>query len=216
VGKYSANCSYNEFKKKDIPFEIKAGETAHFDVVFPYFYLESKCADTSDKVSYEVYAKSGELVYDDSVPCSKKLKVTLNEGEYSIEGKVKDAKATTKVTVSAKEPQSAVLDFTKQNHEAEIKADTPKEKAAATDNSQKVEVKKIQDNTQINIAGKKIEVKGMDEKDIKKLEEMGKVLESFGGLVKSISGNSQEQKAKNKEADEEFNNMSKELDMFTK
>jgi len=34
IGKYTANCTYNAFEKKDIPVEIKAGETTHIDVIF--------------------------------------------------------------------------------------------------------------------------------------------------------------------------------------
>ena len=215
AGKYFLKCRYNNFKK-EVPFEIKAKETTKVHVVFPYFYLKSKCLKPNDRVRYEIYEANGALVYDRTKPCSKKIKVTLDEGTYSIEGKVKDAKAATKIEVSSKEPQSAVLDFTKQNHEAEIQADIPTEETATMESSQKKEVKKNQENTQINIAGKKIEIKGMDQKDIKKLEQMGKALEQLGSIVKSVSGNSQEQKVKNKKADEEFEKMSKELDMFTK
>ena len=171
VGKYTANCSYNAFKRKDIPIEVKAGETVHFDVAFPYFYLESKCVNPSDKISYEVYAKRGELVYDNSVACSKKLKVTLNEGEYSIEGKAKDTKAVAKVAISTKEPQSAILDFTKQNHEVEIKADAPAKTIQKPVNSQAKTIK---------VGNKVINIEGLSDKQIKKLKDMQKMLEMFG------------------------------------
>ena len=213
VGKYYLNCSYNDFKKKDIPFEIKAGETTKVHIVFPHIYLKSKCLKPNDRVNYEIYEATGALVYDRTKPCSKKIKVTLNEGEYSIEGKVKDVKATAKVTVSAKEPKSVVLDFTKQNHEAEIKADTPTQESQT---AQKPEASKRDKNAQIAIEGTKIEIKGVSQDDMKKLEQMGKALEQFGGMVKTITGNNPKQKEKNKKADEEFDKMSKELDMFTK
>ena len=213
VGKYYLNCSYNDFKKEDIPFEIKAGETTKIHIVFPHIYLKSKCLKPNDRVNYEIYETSGASVYDRTKPCSKKIKVTLNEGEYNIEGKVKDVKATAKVEVSAKEPKSVVLDFTKQNHEAEIKADTPTQESQT---AKKPQSSKRDENAQITIEGNKIEVKGISKDEIKKLEQMGKALEQLGGMVKTITGNNPEQKEKNKKADKEFEKMSKELDMFTK
>ncbi len=171
IGKYTLDCEYNKFKKKNIPAVIKAGETTQIDVVFPTFFLQSKCSNPNDRVSYEIYAKSGELVYDKTAPCSKKLKVTLDEGTYSIEDKVKDAKATANVKVSAKEQNSAVLDFLTQNHEAEIKADTP---AKTEQKSAKSEAKTIK------VGEKVINIEGLSDEQIKKLKDMQKMLEMFG------------------------------------
>ena len=140
-------------------------------MVFPTFFLQSKCSNPNDRVSYEIYAKSGELVYDKTAPCSKKLKVTLDEGTYSIEDKVKDAKATANVKVSAKEQNSAVLDFLTQNHEAEIKADTP---AKTEQKSAKSEAKTIK------VGEKVINIEGLSDEQIKKLKDMQKMLEMFG------------------------------------
>ena len=171
IGKYTLNCSYNAFEKKNIPVEIKAGETTHVNVVFPTFFLKSKCSNPNDRVSYEIYAKSGELVYDRTTPCSKKLKVTLNEGTYSIEGKVKEAKVTANVRVSAKEQHSAVLDFTNLNHEAEIKADTPAKTVQKSANSGAKTIK---------VGDKVINIEGLSDEQIKKLKDMQKMLEMFG------------------------------------
>ena len=172
VGKYTANCTYNAFERKDIPVEVKAGEMAHVDVVFPYFFVESKCSNPGDRVSYEIYAQSGELVYDKSTTCTKKIKVTLGEGAYSIEGKVKDAKATTKIDIGSKENQSVVLDFTTQNHEEEIQADTPAQPSSE-------ETSKSGTQT-ITIGDKVINIDGLSDDEIKKLKEMQKMLQMFG------------------------------------
>ena len=181
VGKYTVNCSYNAFKKKDIPVEVKAGEMTHVDVVFPAFFLQSKCTNPGDKVSYEIYAKSGELVFDKSSTCSKKLKVTLDEGEYSIEGKVKDTKATTKIEVSAKEQHNAVLDFTKQNHEEEIKADTPAQNSASAQNSNPASDSSEGTNKSatksITIGDKVINIEGLSDEQLNKLKDMQKMLQ---------------------------------------
>ncbi len=172
VGKYTANCTYNVFERKDIPVEVKAGEMAHVDVVFPYFFVESKCSNPGDRVSYEIYAQSGELVYYKSTTCTKKIKVTLGEGAYSIEGKVKDAKATTKIDIGSKENQSVVLDFTTQNHEEEIQADTPAQPSSE-------ETSKSGTQT-ITIGDKVINIDGLSDDEIKKLKEMQKMLQMFG------------------------------------
>ncbi len=145
---------------------------AHVDVVFPYFFVESKCSNPGDRVSYEIYAQSGELVYDKSTTCTKKIKVTLGEGAYSIEGKVKDAKATTKIDIGSKENQSVVLDFTTQNHEEEIQADTPAQPSSE-------ETSKSGTQT-ITIGDKVINIDGLSDDEIKKLKEMQKMLQMFG------------------------------------
>ena len=82
VGKYTLNCDYNAFKKKDIPFEVKAGEVTKLHVVFVSFVIKTLC---EGKVNYEIYASNGQLVFEKSgVACNKPLKVTLNSGDYSI------------------------------------------------------------------------------------------------------------------------------------
>ncbi len=183
---------------------------AHIDVVFPAFSLQSKCTNPDDRVSYEIYAKSGELVYDRSAPCSKKLKVTLEEGTYSIEGKVKEAKATSKINVSTKEQHNAVLDFTKQNHEEEIKADTPPQNNTKdTNNKPKT----------ITVGDKVINIDGLSNEQIKKLKDMQKMLEMFGGIMQGNNAAVKTETKNNRQndkADKEFEEMSKDLDMFTK
>ena len=172
VGKYTLNCSYNAFKKKDIPVEIKAGEMAHVNVVFSAFLLTSKCSSPNDNVSYEIYAKSGELVFDKKTTCSKKIKVTLGEGAYSIEGKVKDTKVITKIDVCAQEYRSAVLDFTKQNHEEEIEADAPTEKSSKETSKSSAKM--------ITVGDKVINIEGLSDEQIKKLKDMQQMLQMFG------------------------------------
>jgi len=100
---------------------------------------------------------------------------------------------------------SMELDLTNLNKEPTkeelIEADTPKAKEKPKE--QKQQTKK-----------EKLEIKGLDPKD---LEEAEKALNALGAL---LGDNSQKQQAKNREsdkkADKEFEEMSKSLDMFSK
>ena len=74
--------------------------------------------------------------------------------------------------LSAKEQHNAVLDFTKQNHEEEIKADT------SIQNSNK-ELNKNSDKT-ITVGDKVINIESLNDEQIKKLQDMKKMLEMFG------------------------------------
>ncbi|MEA2048284.1 MAG: VWA domain-containing protein [Campylobacterota bacterium] len=98
VGKYILKSSYNDFKK-EIPFELTAGEVTKVHLLFGQFFIEAQCADMSAKVRYEIYASSGQLVYEKKRKCSDTLKVSLDNGDYSVEAKVGNDKKEIKFSV---------------------------------------------------------------------------------------------------------------------
>ncbi len=87
VGKYIVKSEYNEFNK-EIPIEIKAGETTKIHVVFGQFFIGAKCSNGGAKVNYEIYASNGQLVYEKKIGCSDTLKVTLDDRDYTVEAKI--------------------------------------------------------------------------------------------------------------------------------
>ena len=119
AGKYFLNCRYNSFKKKDIPVEIKVGETTKVHVTFSSFYLKSKCLNSKDRVKYKIYSKDGKYRLKKSVKCSKRVKVTVDEGEYIIEGNVKGMKVKTNVNINSNKTKRVVLDFTNKSYKKE-------------------------------------------------------------------------------------------------
>ncbi len=172
VGKYFLNCEYNSFTKKDIPVEITANKTAKIHIIFPYFYLKSKCTNPKDRVRYEIYGVDGALVYDRTKPCSKGVKVTLDKGRYTIEGKVKDTKAIAKVTIPTKDNNSVILDFTKQSNKAN-------EDDNRTQDNQTVK-KSATPQKSITVGNKVINIEGLSQEQIKRLQDMKKMLEMLG------------------------------------
>ena len=110
VGKYTANCSYNEFDKKDIPFEIKAGETAHIDVVFAPFHVNVKGITPCAKIHFEVISSDGETVYEKDSPAYKGIEFIALKGKYTIESSFPDKKIKTKIDIG-KGQNSATVDF---------------------------------------------------------------------------------------------------------
>jgi hypothetical protein len=125
VGKYTLTCRYNEFKKENIPFELKPDEVTKIHVVFKPFFVGAKCTNRSTMVSYEIYSSSGQLIYEKKAPCSQTLKVILDDGKYTVEASSDDAKKDTQINVGTDSENRAVIDLSNLNHEDLIKADTP-------------------------------------------------------------------------------------------
>ena len=158
IGKYTLNCDYNAFKKKDIPFEVKVGEVTKLHVLFDSFTITSKC---EGKVNYEIYASSGQMVFDKSrVKCNKPLKVTLNTGTYTISVTQNENTKEQKFTIGG-DSNSLIIDLT--NHEPTkeelIKADTPQESKPKVEAVEKKVQQDIQDmNKDMQEAKKMIEM----------------------------------------------------------
>jgi len=218
VGKYILKSSYNNFKK-ETPFEVKAGETTKVHVTFGQFLIEAKCSDMNEKISYEVYASSGQLVNEKKIKCSDMLKMTLDNGDYSVEAKVGNDTKEVKFTVGGANSK-LLMDMT------DIKKEPTKEELIKAD-SQETSVNTLapkqeeQKSEKITIGDKQIEIKGMSQKDADKIKELGAILGAFSGMMQGANPEAQKkqaekQNADNAKADKEFDDMSKELDMFTK
>ena len=110
VGKYTANCSYNAFEKKDIPVEVKAGETVHFDVVFAPFHVNAKGIAPCTKIHFEVISSDGETVYEKDSPAYKGIEFIASKGKYTIESSFGDKKVKTKIDIG-KGQNSVTVDF---------------------------------------------------------------------------------------------------------
>lgn len=239
VGKYVLESSYNEFKK-ETAFEIKVGEVRKLHVVFEQFRIETKCFDMSSEVTYEVYASSGRMVYDVQKTCSEIVQLTLDAGNYTVEASIGSDKKEEKFSIGAGESK-VIMDMTtikkEPSKEELIKADSPVEK---------LEIKKENKNLSKKIEQKHIDKADMKEAaeglgqlgallgqmgkamggdNVKDMNEAGAFLNALGGLIdpkkteaikKEIAQEKKVQKVENKKADKEFDDMSKELEMFTK
>ena len=96
-----------------------------------------------------------------------------------------------------------------------IKADSVEPEATSSPKQEE------QKSEKITIGDKQIEIKGISQKDADKLKELGDILGAFGGMMQGANPEEQKKKeekqsADNAKADKEFDDMSKELDMFTK
>ncbi len=221
VGKYILKSRYNDFEKLT-PFEVKSSETTKLHIIFRPFLISSKCTDSNTKVSYEVYGSDGRLIYDKKLKCSDIWKITLDDGSYNVEASIEGGKGEAKFSVGSGKSNKLILDLSNLNHEEEIKADTPQE-AVVIQMTPKKEVKSIdaEKSEKFSIGGKQIEIKGISEEDAEKIKNLGAMLGALGGMMQSSNqASSQEKKAeqdaKNAEADKEFDEMSKDLDMYTK
>jgi hypothetical protein len=238
VGKYLLKSTYNQFKK-ETPFEVKAKKMTKLRVIFGQFVIKSICTDVHTKVGYEVYARSGRMVYDTSRPCGEIVQLTLDSGDYSVEASMQSSKKEVKFTVGGTEHE-LLLDLTNLNHEEAIKEDTPMEHTLVTE--KKVKQKrsintKIQnelDQTDMKEAAKGLGQlgallgqmgKAVNGDNSKEIQEAGAFLKALGGLVdpektkaikEEIAHEKEVQKIENKKADKAFDEMSQELEMFTK
>jgi len=197
VGKYTLNCQYNAFEKKDIPFEVKPGETTKVHVVFVSFLITTKC---KGKVNYEIYASNGQLVFEDSnVECNKPLKVTLNPGDYTVTVTQNENKKEQKFRVGGNS-SSLTIDLSKQESKEElIKADSPNANSAK---SELEEIKKAQKMPKIT----KDEAKELEER-LKRAKDIVNM------AAKMVGKDTKEQQIK---TDKKFEELSKDIEMFSK
>ncbi len=225
IGKYIVRSEYKNFIK-ETPFELKAGESTKLHVVFGQLFIEAKCSNMGAKVNYEIYASTGQLIYEKKIGCSETLKITLDDGDYRVEAKIESGTGEVKFSVGSDHPNKLLLDLTNLNHEEEIKADSqevvavpvkPKKEAAPKE----AVVQDEQKSEKITIGGKQIEIKGISKEDADQIKNLGAMLGALGGMMQggnqaASKEKKAEQDAKNAEADKEFDEMSKDLDMYTK
>ena len=224
IGKYTLNCSYNSLNKKGMPFEIKDGEVTKLHVIFEQFRIETKCTDMKSQVSYEVYASSGRMVYDTQKVCSEPVQLTLDAGDYSVEASIGNDKKEEKFSIGGS-ISKLFIDMTTIKKEPSkkelIEADR---QDALVEEEAKIEQKPIEKSSKIDkssptvhIGNKTIEIEGISKKDQEDLKKAAKMLEMLGGMLGSMQqSNSQSNAKENNKADKEFEEMSKDLYMFTK
>ena len=219
VGKYIVKSEHNKFQKIT-PFEIKSGKRTKLNIQFGQFYIESKCPNRNEKVSYEIYASSGQLLIEETKACDKKLNLTLDSGDYSVEAKIASGKKEVNFSLGSGRPNSLTIDLTNLNHEDEIEADSAE--AVATDRDiEDLDSSKEINNTKQDEKIKKVvdvlKVLGgdIDEEDAKDLKQAGAMLEMLGGMMKGVEKKENQPKGSTKD-DKEFEEMSKDLDMYTK
>lgn len=331
VGKYYLNCSYNNFEKEDIPFEIKAGKTTKVHVVFAPFHISAEGINPCAIVHHEVLGTDGSVVAEADKPAKKGVSFVLPDGTYFVESSIGDLKKKNKIIIgSSNASEKLVVDFggeeskgsvegvwktsegkatlklsgakvtgTYSSDNGEIVGEMtyprrlegfwiednsnqkcseakngryywgkivwtfdedmctfkgkwsycndrpnrnwsgnyiqplPKEEthqelidADSTDSKPKevVQENTAKSSTQtkapatLNIGDKVIKIEGMSDEEIKKLQEMQKMLQMFGGMMQGNGANTQKQTEQKKQNDKVFEKMSEELDaeMFTK
>ena len=213
AGKYLLRASYNGLEK-EVPFEVKGGETTKVHMIFNKFLLGAKCPNVQEKVYYEIYASNGRLVYEKRAGCSEILKLSLKEGTYNVEAKISSGTGEASFTVGAGKPGKLILDLTNLSHEEEIKADSQEEAVVVP-----VKPKKAMKNGEtasLKIGDKTVVIDGMDKAQIDDLKKAAQMLEALGSMLGGTQQQSPEAAKQNDEADKEFEEMSKDLDMFTK
>jgi len=219
VGVYRLKCEYNGFNK-ETTFEVKPGETTKVHVIFSPFLIGAKCANGGEKVSYEIYGSDGRLVYDTTEPCSKTVKVVLSDGKYSVEATIDGGKGEAQFVVGFGHPRKVILDLTNLNHEEEIEADTPEAVIVPVQQKKKEmsSEQKSEETGAISIGGKKLEIKGLSKEEANKLKELGTMLNALGGMMQGTNAQvvSPQGKTTDDTSDKELDEMSQELDMFTK
>ncbi len=208
TGKYIVISEHNRFKKEQ-SIEIKAGEATKLNVVFGQFLLGAKCSDMQEQVDYEVYASSGQLIYEERAKCSNLVKITLDNGNYTVEAKISSGKKEAKFMVGTEQENKLIVDLTNLNHKEEIEADRQEPLTPL--------VEPKESSGKITLGDKEIEIKGISKKDAEQIEKLGAVLGALGGVMQgSTQEKKAEQETKNTQADKEFEDMSKNLDMYTK
>jgi len=109
VGKYTLNCSYNSFKKRDIPFEVKAGETTKLHIYFSAIYIGSKGISPCMPITYEFIKPTGQSVLTKKSMAKKRVKITLDDGLYFVEASAGDKSVKTKIEIG--KDSDIVVDF---------------------------------------------------------------------------------------------------------
>jgi hypothetical protein len=190
---------------------VQPGKTTKLHVVFTAITLRPKCTNQNERVHYEIYASNGQMVYEGNSRCSQKHKVVLDAGSYSLEASTETAKAEQKLTVGSGAPKNVTVDLTQ----------TKTTNKPATHVEEKPSTPQALD-TLNQAASEIIEAsKGSAQDHAEDIKKVGQMLEALGGLfgdkqAKPKTPKKPKQKAQNNASDKEFEEMSENLDMFTK
>ena len=111
VGKYIMNVKYNDFKK-EVVFEVKAGEANRVHVVFAPLRLSVKGAHMCSVVHHEVISDKGRVVDEIKATANKGAVFVLPDGTYTIESTVDGAVRKNSVIIGgANATKNVVVDF---------------------------------------------------------------------------------------------------------
>jgi len=140
------------------------------------------------------------------------VKVILDDGDYSIEATIDSGKGEVKFTVGSGNPNKLILDLTNLNHEEEIKADSqeavivpvkPKEKPAKS-------------NVSLQVGDKRVNIEGVSQKDVEDMKKAAQMIQALGSMLGGGNAVKKEKSPAKDHTDKEFEEMGKDLDMFTK
>jgi hypothetical protein len=155
------------------------------------------------------------MVYEGNSRCSQKHKVVLDAGSYSLEASTDTAKAEPTRTVGADAPKNVTVDLTQSK--TTNKPATHVEEKPSTPQTL---------DTLNQTASEIIEAsKGSAQDHAEDIKKVGQMLEALGGLfggkqtqpkATNTGKRNPKPKASNGASDKEFEEMSKDLDMFTK
>jgi hypothetical protein len=109
IGDYLLQSSYNQFTI-ETPFTIKPQEKTTLHILFGEFTLQSQCtSNSSKKITYEIYASTGQLLFDGKMACGESLALPLKEGSYTLEANYEEQSITKKIDTL--ESKSVTLEF---------------------------------------------------------------------------------------------------------
>jgi hypothetical protein len=218
VGKYILKSSHNRLEKITL-FEVKAGETTKVHVVFSAIILKPHCSTPNGRIHYEIYASNGQMVHEENSDCNQKHKVVLDAGSYTLEATTQTAKSTQKITAGSGTTKTISVDLT------QTKTTNKTTNKPATHVEEKPSTPQTLD-TLNQTASEIIEAsKGSAQDHAEDIKKVGQMLEALGGLfggkqtqpkATNTGKRNPKPKASNGASDKEFEEMSKDLDMFTK
>ena len=115
-GHYNLHSTFDKFKKNTL-IEVTSSGVSKTHVTFAQFFVASICSDMNETITHEIYASSGRLVYEKQAKCSDKLKVPLENGQYTIESKVGNDTKESSFTLGGDNPNQITIDMRKKDTE---------------------------------------------------------------------------------------------------
>jgi len=170
----------------------------------------SKSPKPNERVSYEIYASNGQMVFEKRAPCSQPLKLSLSNGTYTVEATVSDGKGQAKFTIGSGHPDRLILDLSNLNHQAEIQADSitvipvADSTAPAKREPEASELGQILNEASETVNAHKDEIK-----------KAGELLNALGGLLGNIKAKEKQVPVVAPSKDEDLQQMSDDMKMLT-
>ncbi len=114
LGSYIIESTFNKTKKWT-PFEMAETKGQTLQVVFGKFLLGAKCADMRAKISYEVYANNGRMVFEKQATCADMVEAVIENGDYTVESAVNELTVETKISIGGDNPSKVIIDMRKKD-----------------------------------------------------------------------------------------------------